>query len=119
MSYKEFNKFELLGKTSQEGQKFIDKLSGMGYGGVADLNDRTMNYYHTKATVMFNNSNLKNFKVSQITNNEYTKAKVKAYLMGGADVLSHPISVATGVGVGGALALRKYDKQTKRRNKKK
>ena len=116
MSYKEFNKFELKGNTSSEGKRFIEKLNKMGYSGVADLNDRRLNFYHTKATIMFNNKNLTNIKVSEITKNEYHKSKGKALLMGGADILSTPASIALATGVAGSVALRRYDKKGANKN---
>lgn len=110
-SYDDFNRLELNGETSQLGKKFIDKLQREGYHGVADMNDRRHNFYHTKAVIMFNNENLTNIKVSQLTKKEYRNKRVKAGLIGAGDILSTPASVAVAAGIAGSAALRKYDQK--------
>lgn len=110
-SYDDFNRLELNGETTQMGQKFIEKLKSEGYHGVADMNDRRHNFYHTKAVIMFDNKNLTNLKVSALTKNEYHRNRAKAALLGGADILSTPASVAIAAGVAGSAALRRYDKK--------
>ena len=110
-SYKDFNRYELNGETSELGKKFIEKLQSEGYHGVADLNDRRHNFYHTKAVIMFNNKNLTDIKVSALTKSEYRSKRVKAGLIGAGDILSTPASVAIAAGVAGSAALRRYDKK--------
>ena len=110
-SYKDFNRYELNGETSQLGKKFIEKLQSEGYHGVADLNDRRHNFYHTKAVIMFNNKNLTDIKVSSLTKNEYRSKRVKAGLIGAGDILSTPAGVAVAAGITGSAVLRRYDQK--------
>lgn len=110
-SYDDFNRLELNGETTQMGRKFIEKLKSEGYHGVADMNDRRHNFYHTKAVIMFDNKNLTNIKISELTKDEYRRSKAKAALMGGADILSTPASIAIAAGVTGSAILRRYDQK--------
>ena len=113
-SYDDFNRLELNGETTQMGQKFIEKLKSEGYHGVADMNDRRHNFYHTKAVIMFDNKNLTNIKVSALTKNEYHRNRAKAALLGGADILSTPASIAIAAGVAGSAAHKMFERSKRK-----
>lgn len=55
---------------------YSEHMKRKGYGGVADINDRLLSGYNTKADIYFGDS-FKNYKISDITDSQINRAKKK------------------------------------------
>ena len=117
MTYKKFNTYSLLGTPSAATNTFINALKDKGYNGVADINDRRG--WKTMATIMFDNKNLSNIKVSNITPDEIRRAKSIVYTSAAIkSAMSDPTFIMVGgaAGVSGIVTLN--EKNTIRKIKK-
>lgn len=117
--YFKFNQKKLWGEPDKSATIFIDEAKKRGYGGIADLNDRRG--WKTSANILFDNSKLKNIKVSDIDRNEYVKAKTinSARILAESYVNVPYATAATAVGATASAAGVIEDKQINDRINKK
>lgn len=97
---------------------YSEHMKRKGYGGVADINDRLLSGYNTKADIYFGDS-FKNYKVSSITDSQISQAKKKTNGAFWTRALSQPGNLQV---IGGGIVLgvtARADRRIKRDIKRK
>ena len=136
IQYKDFNHMGLLGdgshariRNAKKAQDiFYSEVKKLGYGAIADWNDRINSGFNTHANIVFDTSTIKNVKVSSMSYEDIVKSRRKAIGMVAAEsILTNPANMAVyaaSLAIGGALIAEtkgesKVKKQYKKKNSKK
>lgn len=101
--YELFNGVALLDRNSSGLQKtFYAKLKELGYGAVADVNDRKYSGYNTASAIVFDRANIGKPSASLLTDGQIQIAEGKNFARQIGDILRSPYAAV--VGSGAALA---------------
>lgn len=110
--YDLFNAFGLFDSSFADSQNtFYSALKKLGYGAVADVNDRKFSGYNTAAAIVFDRNNLGARNVSTLLDSEINSAKVKVFIEQIKEEAIAPASVASGSAFVGSMILKRQDKK--------
>ena len=114
--YALFNGIGLIDNNYSDLQKiFYSKLKDMGYGAVADINDRKYSGFNTAAVLIFDRTNLSKPMSTLLQDSQIHVAQGKNMMRMLGDILQSPISAT----IGGGAALGVASKIADKRNDKK
>lgn len=114
--YELFNGVGLLDdKYSDLQSSFYSKLKAMGYGAVADVNDRKYSGYSTAAAIIFDRKDLGKSTATLLRDDQIQIARGKNVLRMLGVALQSPVTAA----IGGGAALHVASKMADKRNEKK